>query len=107
MDWLTDEAIEEFLVTPLLRVETTEIFQANVGKAWVVLDAEKRRYLGSITRSGNGYYAFTADNKRGTRMTSFSAAVQLIELSKTSSWVEDIESNKRHLRSGVVLPEET
>ena len=103
-NWLTDEAIEEFLVTPFLRVETTEIYQKQAGTAWVILDAEKRKFLGTVTRSGDGYYAFVPELP-ATKVASFSTAVTLIELASTSQWVE--RDHVRSVRDGVILPEES
>lgn len=106
MDWLSDEALEEFLDTPLLRVETTKIFRVDVGTAWVVLNAENRKYLGTVTRSGKGYYAFTVNDAEGMRVGSFETALRLIELSGTSRWIEDPE-HRRYQRDNVILPEES
>lgn len=100
MDWLTDEAIEQFFEEPLLRVETNEIFRHDVGTAWVILDAEKRRYLGTVTRSGDGYYAFPQNRPNGVKVNSFAAAATLIELSGTSEYIEE-EGSRRYVRGGV------
>lgn len=99
MDWLDDEAIEIFLSGSFGRVEIVEVRSTyGVNQTWMVLSKD-RRYLGTISKSGSGYYVFTPSKPDGTRVSSVEDALILIELPATAGWVED--GHRRYLRQGV------
>lgn len=88
MKWLEDEAIQEFLESSFLRVKFNEVHRPGANQAWVVLDTETKRYIGTITRNGSYYDTFTEDHPKGTRVRSFDTALQLIELPTRTEWKE-------------------
>lgn len=80
MNWLDDDSIEEFLVSAILRVELSPVYRTGVGEAWMVLTKDTWTYLGTITRTGNKWNAFTVRDPKGTRVSDFSTAIQLVVL---------------------------
>lgn len=87
MQWLMDEAIEEFLESSIVRVEFTRIHRDGSSGAYVVLKDGK--YIGTVTRTGrNRWDVFTRDDPDGTRVSTFDTAIQLVELTDDATWKE-------------------
>lgn len=107
MNWVSDEEIQSFFDSATLRVEVTQVYRIDVSEAWVVLSADSRTYLGTVTRTGNNWNAFSALDSKGTRVTSFTSALQLIELTCGSNkWIEELSTHRRYPKPDVTRPVE-
>lgn len=94
MNWLDDALIEQFLDSALLRVTVTPVHRFGVSEAYVVLSVEDKVYLGTVTRAGNHWNAFTNRNPKGIRVRGFSTALQLIELEHGAEWEESTDRSR-------------
>lgn len=90
MNWLDDANIEAFLDSAILRIEMTQVYRTGVTEAWVILSADSRTYLGTVTRTGRKWNAFTVKDPRGTRVSDFFTAIQLVVLTAEAEETEGV-----------------
>lgn len=95
MNWLDDESIKGFMETATHRAEVSRVHRTGVGEAWIVLSTEDRLYLGTITRAGNKWNAFTVLDPRGTRVSDFDTALLLVVLTS------EAETREKDLRTEI------
>jgi len=90
MNWLDDDSIEEFMDSATHRAEVMRVHRTGVGEAWMVLSVEDRKYLGMVTRTGNSWDCFTVRDPRGTRVSDFYTALQLVVLASEATIPENV-----------------
>lgn len=86
---VTDEAIVSFFEGSILRTTLMKVHREGVKEAWVVVSGDdKRSYLGTAIYRDGHWTAFLGNPVVSYRVKSFTAAVQLIELSHDADWTE-------------------
>lgn len=86
MDWLNDDSIAEFLDSGT-RTEVFSVDRLRTG----VLCVRTGAWLGMIVQGRHGFDAFSPRIPLGRRVKSFSAALQVVELTSTAVYRESVK----------------